>query len=139
MSTLVLDCGVRCVGLLKVEQGIFKVVHEGPLLAKTIEEIQSADEVVTYNGTYYDLKQLGKFAGLDGPLPLNGRHSDMQRIRWDPILGSSLTDTYKALFAGEPAVDQDADEYAQSIQSDVMMTFELWKLWKAGLLPTCQS
>ena len=139
MSTVVLDCGTHCVGILSVDEGVFKVYYVGPEMDKAIRLIQAADEVVTYNGDRYDLKKLGEFAGLEGQLPLQGRHSDMQRICWDPILGSSLINTYHQLFAARPKVDSEAGEYEQDNESDVRMTFELWKLWKAGRLPTCRD
>ena len=139
MSIIVLDCGQRCVGILNVKDMTFRIYTLGIDMAAAISIIQAAEEVVTYNGEIYDLKKLGEFNGLAEPLPLSGRHSDMRSIRWDPILGSSLSGTYGEFFRYPPKVNPDASPYDWNIESDVMMTFELWKLWKAGQLPMCRE
>ena len=144
MTTLVLDCGERIVGILHVENDLFRIYTLGEDMDQALDLIRVADEVVTYNGTFHDLKVLGKFAGLDGELPIQGAHADMQRIRWDPILGSNLVGTYDELFPHRPTppppqqtIPVHLDGYQRNNLRDVMMTFELWKLWKQGKLPTC--
>lgn len=130
MSTLVLDCGEHCVGILHVEGGQFRLYNWGPELAEEITLIQAAEEIITYNGKNYDLGKLAEFAKLDRSLPLRGRHIDMRSIRWsDEIWGSSLGRTYREYFSDWPQVD---DTYEGSVKADVLMTFKLWELWRAG-------
>jgi len=103
-------------------------------MPKALARIQLADEVITYNGKIYDLPLLAQFAGLPRhlSLPLRGTHSDMRSIRWsDEIWGSSLRSTYSEFFSEWPDVE---DTYEGDIHADVLMTFELWKLWRTGRL-----
>jgi len=135
MTTLVIDAGQSIVGIYSVEEGEY-IGYRGSRISEAVERVQNADEVITYNGEMYDLEQLGKFAGIDGELPIKGKHIDMQRMIWEPIVGSSLIRTYERHFEscsefpfGRRDCD-DCDEYEDSNQRDVYMTFKLWELWK---------
>ena len=145
MTTLVIDTGMSIVGIYSVDDHVF-VAYRGNRIAEAIERIQSADEVVTYNGCNNDLKQLGKFAGIeDGDLPINGDHVDMQAKCWEPIVGTSLLNTYCMHFDLEtsvpdppfcPSAEEEERErkYELGNQCDVYMTLKLWELWKADKL-----
>jgi hypothetical protein len=69
-------------------------------------------------------------------LPLKGKHIDMQRMIWEPIVGSSLIRTYDRHFKDCPDFpfgrreSADCDEYEGSNQRDVYMTLKLWECWK---------
>lgn len=139
MTTLVIDAGQSIVGVYSVE-GRGYIGYRGSRIAEALERVQGADEVVTYNGEMYDIEQLGKFAGIVGDLPIKGKHIDMQRIIWEPIVGSSLIRTYGMHFKDCPEFpfghrdSPDCDEYEGSNQRDVYMTFKLWGLWRDGKL-----
>lgn len=134
MTRLVIDTGQSIVGVYSVEDGGY-IGYRGSRISEAIERVQNADEVITYNGEMYDLEQLGKFAGIVGDLPIKGKHIDMQRIVWDPIVGSSLIKTYERHFKDCPDFpfgrggSGDCDDYEGSNQRDVYMTFKLWELW----------
>ncbi len=138
MTTLVIDAGQSIVGIYEVERGEY-VPYRGHDMAVAIGRIQTADEVVTYNGELYDFEQLGRLAGMEGDLPIRGKHIDMQRMCWAPIFGSSLSRTYLRHFAECPAfpfgqIESRSDDYEDSNQRDVYMTWKLWELWREGKL-----
>jgi hypothetical protein len=81
MTTLVVDTGQNLVGVFSAEEQLY-VPYRGVEILIALQRIAEADEVVTYNGKNYDLKELGRFAGLNGDLPLRGIHSDMRSICW---------------------------------------------------------
>ncbi len=129
MRTLVIDTGQDIVGVFSVEDGKY-VPYRGHAISSAIQQIEEADEVVTYNGKNHDLAALGKFAGLPAgqDLALKGTHSDMRSICWsDRIWGSSLYNTYSMHFPDRPSFP---DSYEGSNECDVYMTFKLWELWK---------
>jgi hypothetical protein len=131
MKTLVVDTGMNLVGIFSVEENAY-VAYRGDTIREAIQRIQAADEIVTYCGEFYDLGELGKFAGIVGDLPLNGVHTDMRSICWsDRIIGSSLLKTYE-MCLGEPPTIPDSQE--DDNRRDCYMTFKLWELWKAGTL-----
>lgn len=83
---------------------------------------------MTFNGEHYDLKRLGEFAGLHGPLPLQGTHSDMRLICLsDRIWGADLQDTYRMHLESRPAFP---DPHEGSNHMNTYMTFKLWQNWK---------
>jgi hypothetical protein len=135
MTTLVIDAGQNIVGVYAVEESEY-IGYRGSRIAEALRRVQNANEVITYNGEMYDLEQLGKFAGLDGELPLRGKHIDMRRMIWEPIVGSSLIRTYDRHFKDCPDFpfgrreSDDCDEYEGSNQRDVYMTLKLWECWK---------
>ena len=139
MTTLVVDTGQSIVGIYSAEEREY-VAYRGSGFAVAIERVQGADEVITYNGTFRDLKDLGRFAGIEGDLPIRGRHIDMQRMCWEPICGSSLFGTYSMHFDDCPQFpfgrrdSELCDDYEGSNQRDVYMTLKLWELWKEGKL-----
>ena len=131
MATVVIDTGQNIVGVFSVEEKNFRAYLGNDIVA-AIRLIETADEVVTYNGKLYDLENLGKFAGLPGNLPLKGTHTDLRSICWsDRILGSNLGFTYGEHFDDCPSFD---DTYEGSAERDVYMTFKLWERWKQGPL-----
>jgi hypothetical protein len=97
LTTLVIDTGQSIVGIYSVEDGEY-IGYRDSRISEALERVRNADEVVTYNGTFRDLQDLGQFAGIDGDLPIKGKHIDMQRMIWDPIVGSSLGNTYSMHF-----------------------------------------
>jgi len=126
-TTLVIDTGDDIVGIFSVEGNQY-VSYRGNAIASAIRRIEIADEVVTYNGEYRDLLDLGRFAGRTDKLPLNGLHTDMRIKCWsDRIWGSSLSKTYYEHFADCPIFPK---TYEGSNECDVYMTFKLWELWK---------
>jgi hypothetical protein len=139
MMTLVIDTGQSIVGIYSVEEREY-LAYRGNRIAEAVECVHNADEVVTYNGEFRDLEDLGRFAGIEGKLSIRGNHIDMQRMCWDPIVGSSLIRTYSMHFDSCPDFpfgrrDPDlCDEYEGSNQRDVYMTLKLWELWKEGKL-----
>lgn len=135
MTTLVIDAGQSIVGVYSVEDREY-IGYRGSRISEALERVQNADEVITYNGEMYDLEQLGRFAGIVDDLPIKGKHIDMQRMIWEPIVGSSLIRTYGMHFKDCPDFpfgrrdSDDCDDYEGSNQRDVYMTLKLWELWK---------
>jgi hypothetical protein len=131
LGTLVVDTGQNLVGIYSVA-GRRYVAYRGAAIARAIRRLQTAYEVVTYNGKNHDLEKLGAFAGLDGDLPIQGVHTDMRSICWsDRIWGMNLTRTYAMHFTDCPLF---ADTHEGSNECDVYMTFKLWQLWKRDRL-----
>src|ERR1700680_1348388 len=98
MTTLIFDTGMDIVGIFSVEENDY-VSYRGDARSLAIQRIETADEVVTYNGSVHDggsdCVKLGECAGMSDGLPLRGEHTDMRIICWsDRIWGSSLIKTY---------------------------------------------
>ena len=130
-TTLVIDTGQDVVGIYSVEECSF-VVYRGNEIPIAIQRIQTADEIVTFNGKCRDLRDLGRFAGIDADLPINGKHTDMRSICWsDRIWGGDLFSTYMSHFWDRPAFP---NTYEGSCHCDVYMTHKLWELLKQGKL-----
>lgn len=132
METLVIDVGTTMVGIFFVEKAAFVPYHLGHR-SVALSVLQKADEVVTYNGTKYDLWELGKLAGMTDDLPLKGIHTDMAQICWGTWCSypKSLRHTYLKHFDYLPIFP---DTYEANCACDVYMTFKLWELWKKGKL-----
>jgi hypothetical protein len=127
MVTLVVDTGKNIVGIYTVENRTY-ISYMDDAIPEAIRRIQDADELVTYNGKWYDLLELGKFAGLENDLPIKGVHRDMRSICWsDDIYGSSLESTYYMNFS---SCKNFLSTHEGSNERDVYMTFKLWELWK---------
>ena len=129
MATLVIDIGQNLIGLFSVDENRY-VAYRDAEIRIAIEKIESAQEVVTYNGSNYDLEELGKFAGLPAgeKLPLHGQHTDMRSICWsDRIFGKNLISTYSLHFTECPDFP---NTHEGSNERDTYMTFRLWELWK---------
>jgi hypothetical protein len=127
VTTLIVDTGDNLVGIFSVEDGQY-TPYRGAAISEAIHRIETAEEVVTYNGKFYDLDELGKFAKIPGALPLKGRHTDMRSICWsDRIWGRSLYNTYLEHFIDCPSFP---DTHEGNNNCDVYMTFKLWELWK---------
>lgn len=96
MTTLIIDVGQDIAGVSPGEEWNY-IPYRGDAISSAIQRIQTADEVVTYSGfDFVDLMELGKFVGLSlgQTLPLKGMHTDMSRICWPGIIGSSLRNTH---------------------------------------------
>ncbi len=131
MATLVIDTGQDIVGIFSIKSRRY-VAYRGHAITRALRRLQNAKEIVTYNGKNRDLKDLGKFAGLTGDLPLKGIHTDMRSVCWsDRIWGSDLRSTYAMHFNTCPNF---SDTYEGSNERDVYMTFKLWQLWKCNKL-----
>jgi hypothetical protein len=134
METLVIDVGTTMFGIFFVKKAVY-VPYVLDDRRAALYLLQNADEVVTYNGTKYDLTELGKLAGLTDELPLKGFHTDMARICWGMwrYYPESLANTYRKNFESCPTFP---DTYEANVERDVYMTFKLWESWKAGKLKT---
>jgi hypothetical protein len=135
MTTLIIDTGMDIVGIFSVEDDRY-TSYRGDAIASAITPIESADEVVTYNGSVHDgwsdLVELEKLSRKPNGLSFKGTHADMRKICWgDRIWGCSLTKTYAKHFASCPTF---SDTHEGSNERDVYMTFKLWELWKQGEL-----
>lgn len=134
-----IDTGQDIIGIYSVEECEY-LAYRGSRIADALERVRSADEVITYNGEGRDLKDLARFAGIDGDFPLKGEHFDMQVKVWAPIFGSSLLRTYNMHFADCPDCpfsdpnSEEIDDYEAANRCDVYMTFKLWELWKEDRL-----
>lgn len=131
MGTLIVDTGQNLVGIYSVV-GRRYVAYRGASIPRAIRRVQTAEEVVTYNGKNHDLAKLAAFAGIEGHLPLQGVHTDMRTVCWsDRIWGSDLETTYRKHC---PTCPDFPDTHEGSNQRDVFMTFQLWRLWRRNEL-----
>lgn len=129
-NTLVLDVGQSIIGLQKPYRGRYMPYYEQKRI-HAFGRLESADEIVTYNGNGYDLDELNKLSLKlrDKDFEFLGIHTDMKEIIWPGIRGSNLSGTYSLYFS---SVKKFPDTYEGSNRSDVYMTLMLWRYWKSG-------
>ena len=140
MSTLVVAMGQNGIGIYSVEKSEY-TLYPSSDFAAAIRRIETADEVITYNGGTWksggiadDLLVLGRMAGIKGALPISGKHIDLRKIIWsNHIWGDGLELTYKMHFENDPEFTS-LTEAEFSNRRDVHMTLKLWELWKQGKL-----
>lgn len=131
LGVLVVDTGQDIVGIYSVNDSRYRP-YRGQEMLEALQQIEQADELVTYNGERYDLARLSEIAsGVGRTFTVRCKHSDMQRVCWGNILGSSLSSTYAQRVGVCPAFP---DTYEGSNERDVYMTYALWSLWQHGLL-----
>lgn len=63
MATLVVDTGQDIVGIFSVQSRRF-AFYRGQSIARAIRRLQSAHEVITYNGKNYDLEELASLCSV---------------------------------------------------------------------------
>lgn len=140
MSTLVVDIGQNVIGIYSVEESEYTLYPSGDFAA-AIRRIETADEVITYNGgsaksggVADDLLVLGRMVGMKDALPISGKHIDLRKIIWSNIIwGDGLELTYKMHFDDDPQFTS-LTEAESSNRRNVHMTLKLWEVWKQGKL-----
>lgn len=140
---LVIDTGTDIVGIYRVvgatyARANYRAYRGYKAMVRAVQRVQSADEVVTYNGNNRDLIDLAALATRAGmSFSLRGKHSDMREVCWPRIWGSSLRNTYARLLGslhpGFPA-PYEGDPYEGDNELDIYETYMLWKAWRAGQL-----
>lgn len=139
MTTLVIDTGRNIIGIFFVEECEY-LAYRGNRIVEALKRIESADEVITFNGECRDLLNVARFAGVDGDFLLKGEHFDMQVKVWAPLIWSSQVRTYnmhstdctECPFSGTDS--EKVDDYEVANRCDVYMTLKLWELWKENKL-----
>jgi hypothetical protein len=140
MSTLVVDIGQNVIGIYSVEESEY-TLYPSSDFAAAIRRIETADEVITYNGgsaksggVADDLLVLGRMVGMKDALPISGKHIDLRKIIWSNIIwGDGLELTYKMHFDDDPQFTS-LTEAESSNRRNVHMTLKLWEVWKQGKL-----
>jgi hypothetical protein len=101
--------------------------------ALLIEEIQSADELISFNGKGFDILVLRKHYGLKGKVPLKGRHIDIHSIMTDEAgfrvsldKAVSLNFHERKHTSGREMNVLNLDDLKIACQSDVSQTYRLW-------------
>lgn len=98
-----------------------------------IQELISADEVISFNGTGFDLLVLKKHYGLTGRVPRKGKHIDIHLIMTESSgFRVSLDKAVRINFNEKKHTDGRAmealtlNELKFACQSDVSQTYRLW-------------
>jgi hypothetical protein len=103
-----------------------------------IEQLRSADAIVSYNGKVFDLLVLCRHYGLSGACcaELNAKHHDLlamvegkfgRRVRLDDLARENLGERKRV--HGRSMVDLDVEELKLACQSDVSQTHRLHTKW----------
>jgi hypothetical protein len=121
-ETLVFDIGSSIIGIYCVEENKY-TPYRGDRWGEAVQRLVEADEIVTYNGNDYDLKELDLISK-----GFKGIHRDMREICWSTrIWGSNLRDTYAMHYSESPKFP---DTYEGNNERDVYETYMLWLAWK---------
>jgi len=106
-----------------------------------IELLQSADEIVSFNGKQFDLLVLRRHYGLKGRIPLKGRHIDLCEILTAKATFRVSLDGAVRLNLGERKhtdgrkMEALADsDLRTACQSDVRQTYRLFLRYREGTL-----
>ena len=110
-------------------------------IARLFARLTNAVEIVSFNGEAFDLEVLRLHHGLVTPVPKDGTHTDLAVVLSDEGRGGSLDET-AWLNLGVHKTDINTLQHdpehrshaRQACQSDVRLTYRLWKLYKAGAL-----
>ena len=114
-----------------------------PNQAETLlKQLETADELVTFNGLKYDLVVLEKHYGLSRHVALRSSHTDLALIfeqaigRWvdfNEVVQLNLGERKIPISEFPPDPVNRTDALA-ACKSDVRQTYKLWKLFKDGKL-----
>lgn len=101
--------------------------------SRLIELLQSADEVITFNGKGFDVLVLRKHYGLKGKFPLRGKHTDLHEVltaragfRVSLDKASRLNHGEGKHTLGREMSNLDFTALKEACQSDVSQTYRLW-------------
>jgi hypothetical protein len=108
--------------------------------AKLIELLRKADQIISFNGLGFDILVLERHYGLDGPVPLNGIHTDLcqevsiheRRMSLDRLAQINFGERKHT--KGREMYKLDLEELKIACKSDVEHTYKLWKLYDEGEL-----
>lgn len=102
-------------------------------VSRLIELLQSADEVITFNGKGFDALVLRKHYGLKGKLPLRGKHTDLHQVltaragfRVSLDKASRLNLRERKHTSGREMSNLNLTALKEACQSDVSQTYRLW-------------
>lgn len=109
--------------------------------AQLIELLQSADEVISFNGEGFDCLVLRKHHGLKGKIPSKGKHVDLHAVlteragfRVSLHLAATINLGEGKHTKGREMKNLDPAALQTACKSDVRQTYRLWKLHTAGAL-----
>lgn len=95
-------------------------------VARLIARLKDATEVVTHGGEDFTLRVLREHHGLAGPVPAQGRHTDLARVPGALPL---------RIDAGGPAYDPENRRHArEACQAGARQLLQLWLRHRAGVL-----
>ena len=108
---------------------------------KLIQLLESADEVISFNGTGFDVLVLQKHHGLAAGVPAKGKHLDVHAILTDRAGFRVSLNVAARLNLGEgkhtkgrEMVNLDLAALQEACKCDVSQTWRLWKLHQVGKL-----
>lgn len=121
---LVVDVGTTIIGIRAVNGRYFAYYEEKRIRA--LERLESAVEIITYNGKQYDFMELDKLSRRlrSKPFSPKGSHTDIRELFWPGILGSSLNITFNKNLGD---CHKFPDTYEGSNMKDVYQTLALWR------------
>jgi hypothetical protein len=106
-----------------------------------IKQLQSADEVISFNGNHFDILVLRRHYGLKGRVPHKGRHTDLCEIMSAGAEFRVSLDVAARLNLGEKKHTDGRkmnalrlDEIKLACQSDVCQTYRLFQRYISGTL-----
>ncbi len=110
-------------------------------VSNLIKLLNSADEIITFNGKNFDELVLRKHYGLINAFPSNGIHIDIHQICFDEVGRRISLDKLVQLNLGERKyiegkrmVELGISALKKACHSDVWQTYRLWKLWDKNKL-----
>jgi hypothetical protein len=106
-----------------------------------IKRLIESDEVVSFNGTNFDLLVLKRHYKLTNQVPNNGKHIDMFEIMSEQAgfrvsldKASRLNLNEKKHTSGKSMSELNTEKLKQACQSDVSQTYRLWQKFDKGEL-----
>ena len=108
---------------------------------KLVEKIKKADQVISYNGNSFDYLVLRKHCGLPKDYPKNKQHVDLleliekqfgYKVSLDKMAFVNLGEGKHT--SGRSILHLNYDKLKIACKSDVVQTYELWKLYSKKML-----
>ncbi len=108
---------------------------------KLIKHLKEASEVISFNGTGFDVLVLRRHYGLKGKVPEKGKHIDIYKImskesgfRVSLNKAAQLNLNESKHTDGRAMADLNLKKLKIACRSDVCQTYKLWKLFKSKKL-----
>lgn len=124
-SPIVFDVGDNLIGLMYSESGEYKSFY-GSERTGAIDALEGADEIITFSGLNYDIKEVEKASKeLRGKgFSPKGIHTDIMTRCWDTCYGADLAECFDKIIGEKVSLP---DTHLGSNEKDVYMTLKLWK------------
>lgn len=130
-KSIVFDVGGNLIGLMDAENPVYRSYY-GDSRIVAIEHLESANEIITFSGLNYDIKEVNEASIKlrNKPFTPKGKHIDVMGECWEHCYGSSLAKCYKEIINVDVSFP---DTHLGSNEQDVYQTLMLWNhLYKSG-------